>query len=236
MMVWSQMSSTYTHSELNAVLSIERNGFLTKVWEKKLAALFLERDIGLLTSSPKLKDDSSQQTRKKSNKHELCSLLAVKKPFMPFARFTAENCRSASGFMLGILEMGKYPVLPQVKAKAFPVQFVWAFHCLPRWQSPFTLQGPSLGRSGTARVPVLSQPGTRGLSRILWVPPNVNQQNLEYDNHETEQSYHKLYPSIVLSRYYHVPAPWLQTKLLRILWCWRVWSTSLSIEQSLKLQ
>ena len=37
-------------------------------------------------------------------------------------------------------------------------------------------------------------------------------------------------------RYYHVPAPWLQTKLLRILWCWRVWFTSLSIEQSLKLQ
>ena len=30
--------------------------------------------------------------------------------------------------------------------------------------------------------------------------PNVNQQNLEYEDHETEQSYHKLYPSILLSQ------------------------------------
>ena len=115
---------------------------MTKVWEKKLAALFLERDIGLLTSSPKLKDDSSQQTRnailgKKSlNKHELCSLHAVKKPVMPFARFSAENCRSASGFMLGILEMGKYPVLPQVKLRAFPVPICLGFSLLAWYAMP----------------------------------------------------------------------------------------------------
>lgn len=88
----------------------ENDGLKPDIWSKKLAALFLERDIGLLTS--------------------------------------------VSGFMLGILEMGKYPV--QAWAEVVPP----VCQCLAS-----LVQG------------------------------------------DCPEFY----------EYYHVPAPWLQTKLLRIL-------------------
>lgn len=115
-MILSQSNSLSPYIKRKACICLlrlyrkENDGLKPDVWEKKLAALFLERDIGLLTS--------------------------------------------ASGFMLGILEMGKYPV--QAWGEVVPP----VCQCLAS-----LVQG------------------------------------------DCPEFY----------EYYHVPAPWLQTKLLRIL-------------------
>ena len=75
-----------------------------QVWQKKLATMFLERDIGLLTPASVL-------------------------PFHAVSRRHSGPARSASGFMLGILEMGKFPAAtldPRTLGLDPPFSFVFS--------------------------------------------------------------------------------------------------------------